>query len=301
MEKEKIRQAIIIKAGIVGVVVNIMLAAVKILLGSIAGSVAIVSDAINNISDAASSVITILGSKLATKDPDEKHPYGYGRIEYITTLIISVIIIVFGIEFLKASFQAIRNPKAVNFTATAIIIMIITVLVKVMLSLYDKKAGAKAQSPSLIASGIEAMGDAVVTSITVIAGFISILFDIQVDGYAGILVSAFILYSGIKLVFDTFNDIIGKRADKKLTSKIYDEIEEFQFIKGAYDLILHNYGPNRYLGSVNVEIEDFRTIQEATEAVRPIQKMIEEKFGIFLVVGFYPVNTEDVAVIEARE
>ena len=301
MEKERVRQSIIIKAGIIGVVVNVMLAAVKILIGSIAGSVAIVSDAINNISDAASSIITILGSKLATKDPDEKHPYGYGRIEYITTLIISVIIIVFGIEFLKTSFLAIWNPKDVNFTTTSIIIMIITVVVKIILSIYNKKTGAKSQSPALIASGIDAMGDAVVTSITVIAGFISILFDIHVDAYAGIVVSAFILYSGIKLVFDTFNDIIGKRADKKLTGEIYKEIEGFQFIKGAYDLILHNYGPNRYIGSINVEIEDYKTIQEATEAIRPIQKMSEEKFGILLVVGFYPVNTEDKEVIEARE
>jgi len=294
MKKTSSREKIIIRAGIIGVFANIGLAVIKIVIGSFAGSVAIISDAINNISDAASSVITILGSKLAAKDPDDKHPYGYGRIEYITALVISVVIIVVGIEFLQTSFKAVFNPKPVDFTWMAIIIMLITVFAKIILSRFNKKAGKEAMSPALIASGTEALGDAAVTTITVMAAVISLFSDIHLDGYAGILVSVFILYSGMRLVFETFNDIIGKRADKDLAHEIYEEIEKSKMIKGAYDLILHNYGPNRYLGSVNVELEDFRTVQEATEHIMPIQEKIGKMFGIFLVFGFYPVNTTDI-------
>ena len=300
MNDEKSREKLIVRAGIIGIVTNLVLAFIKVVIGSFTASIAIISDATNNLSDAASSVITIIGSKLAAKDPDEKHPYGYGRIEYITALVISIIIIVVGLEFLKTSFLAILNPNSVTFTWITILIMLITIFAKIWLSNYNKSIGKRANSPALVASGAEALGDAAVTSLTVIAAIFALLTGIHVDGYVGILVSAFILYSGLRLVMDTFNDIIGKRGDEELANEIYQEIEQTELIKGAYDLILHNYGPNRHLGSVNVEIEDFHTIREASELLMPLQSRIGEKFGVFLVFGFYSVNTSDEKVIHAR-
>lgn len=300
MKDEKTRENLIVRAGVIGIITNLILALVKVVIGSLTASIAIISDATNNLSDAASSVITIIGSKLAAKDPDEKHPYGYGRIEYITALVISIIIIVVGLEFLKTSFLAILHPSTVTFTWTTIAIMLITILAKVWLSNYNKSIGKRANSPALVAAGTEALGDAAVTSLTVIAAILALLTGLHVDGYVGILVSAFILYSGLRLVMDTFNDIIGKRGDEELANEIYQEIEQSELIKGAYDLILHNYGPNRHLGSVNVEIEDFHSIREASELLMPLQVRISEKFGVFLVFGFYSVNTSDEFVIHAR-
>lgn len=300
MEQQEKREKIILKAGLVGIGANAGLAAIKLLISSITGSVAIASDAVNNISDAASSVITILGSKLASKDPDDKHPYGHGRIEYITGLIIAVIVIVAGIEFLKTSVYAILHPKKVVYSWITVLIMSITILAKVALSVYNKKAGKRANSPAVMASGADALGDAAVTSITVIAAVISLFAETHIDGYAGVIVSGFILYSGIKLVTEIFHDIIGKRADRTLADEIYKEIKKTPAVKGAYDLVLHNYGPNRYLGSVNVEIEDTFTVREVTEILNPIQEHIVDVFGIYISFGIYAVNSTDEKIIESR-
>ncbi|MEA5083938.1 MAG: cation diffusion facilitator family transporter [Lachnospiraceae bacterium] len=301
MEQFENREKMIYKAGIVGIGVNALLAVIKLIISSITGSVAIASDAVNNISDGASSVITILGSKLAAKDPDDKHPYGHGRIEYITGLIISIIVIVVGIEFLKTSVLAIIHPKEVNFTWVSVIIMTITIFAKILLSLYNKKQGKKANSPALIASGADAMGDAAVTSITVIAAIISLFTKFRIDGYVGVIVSGFILYSGIQLVTEIFHDIIGKRGDRNLANKIYSEIKKTPMVQGAYDLVLHNYGPNRYLGSVNVEIEDTYTVREVTEILNPVQERLMEMFDIYFSFGIYAVNTTDEKIIASRK
>ena len=301
LEQYENREKMIYKAGVVGIAVNALLAIIKLMVSGITGSVAIASDAVNNISDGASSVITILGSKLASKDPDDKHPYGHGRIEYITGLIISIIVIVVGIEFLKTSVVAIIYPKAVNFTWASVLIMTITIFAKILLSLYNKKQGKKSNSPALIASGADAMGDAAVTSITVIAAVISLFTEFRIDGYAGVIVSGFILYSGIQLVTEIFHDIIGKRGDKNLANEIYSEIKKAPMVQGAYDLVLHNYGPNRYLGSVNVEIEDTYTVKEVTEVLNPVQENIMDKFGIYFSFGIYAVNTTDEKIIESRK
>lgn len=291
----------ITRAGIIGILANIGLALVKIAIGSITGSVAVVSDAVNNLSDAGSSVLTILGSFLAGKDPDEKHPYGYGRIEYITGLVISILVLVVGVEFLQTSIKAILHPNQVKFSGITIGIMILTLGIKLLLGFYTKGVGKRASSPALIASGTEALGDCAVTAVTVIAAVIALATDVAVDGYAGLIVSGFVLYSGIRLVFDTFNDIIGKRYDKEVASILYSEIEAVPMIKGAYDLILHNYGPERYIGSVNVEIEDYHTVAELSDVLLPLQALINQKYGIFLVFGFYSVNTKDTDTVVDRE
>lgn len=301
LEQFENREKMIYKAGIVGIAVNALLAVIKLMISGMTGSVAIASDAVNNISDGASSIITILGSKLASKDPDDKHPYGHGRIEYITGLIISVIVIVVGVEFLKTSVLAIINPKEVNFTWVSVMIMTITIFAKILLSLYNKKQGKKANSPALIASSADAMGDAAVTSITVIAAIISLFTRVRIDGYVGVIVSGFILYSGTQLVTEIFHDIIGKRGDKNLANQIYSEINKTPMVKGAYDLVLHNYGPNRYLGSVNVEIEDTYTVKQVTEILNPVQERIMDKFAIYFSFGIYAVNTTDEKIIASRK
>lgn len=299
--KQDNRGKVIARAGIIGILANIGLALIKIAIGTITGSVAVVSDAVNNLSDAGSSVLTILGSFFAAKDPDEKHPYGYGRIEYITGLIISILVLVVGIEFFQTSIKAIVSPGEVHFSAITIGIMVATLGIKLWLGFFTKNTGRKVNSPALVASGTEALGDCAVTAVTVAAALLALFTGVQVDGYAGLIVSGFVLYSGIRLVFDTFNDIIGKRYDKEVASVIYEEIEKEPLVKGAFDLILHNYGPERYIGSVNVEIEDYHTVAEMSDVLLPLQSRIQREYGIFLVFGFYSVNTGDRQVIADRE
>lgn len=296
----------IFKISIIGIVVNLFLVIIKVIIGTISGSIAIISDATNNFSDAASSLITIMGSRLAAKDPDDKHPYGYGRIEYITGFIISVIVLVLGIEFMKTSFQSIFHPTNVKFDGFTLLIMILTVFIKLILGSYTAKSGKKISSPAVEASGAEALSDAVITSITIVAAFLTIagsyFFDkeIHLDGFAGLIVSGFIIYSGFRLAMETFQDIIGKRAEQELSKQLYEEIEKFSLVRGAYDLILHNYGPERYLGSVNVEVEDYLQVREVAEVLNQIQQQILDKFHIFLVIGIYSVNTQDKQVVDLR-
>ena len=296
----------IFKVSIIGIITNLILVVIKISIGAITGSIAIISDATNNFSDAASSLITILGSKLAAKDPDEKHPYGFGRIEYITGFVISVIVLVLGLEFFKTSIQTVLEPVEVSFDGFTILIMFFTIVAKLLLGQYTAKSGRKISSAALEASGAESISDAVITSITVIAALISIAanaffdYSLHLDGYAGLIISGFIIYSGFRLALETFQDIIGKRADQVLSKEIYTEIESYPLIRGAYDLILHNYGPERYLGSVNVELNDYLQVKEVSDLLNQIQQSILEKFHIFLVIGIYSVNTQESQIVEMR-
>ena len=291
----------ITRAGIIGILVNLLLAIIKIIIGRISNSVAIISDATNNLSDAGSSVITIIGSALSVKRPNDKHPYGYGRIEYFSGLIISVIVFVLGVEFLKSSISIIRNPEPVKFSWISVLIIAGTVIVKIFLSIYNKRVGSEVNSTALIASGTEALGDAAISFLTLISALIALFTDYKVDGYIGLIVSIFIFYSGYQLIKETFNNIIGQKISKELSQAIYAQVEQDQLVLGAYDLILNNYGPNKYIGSINVELEDFRTVKEASELFFSLQSQIYKTFGIFLVISLYSVNTNNDRAVKVRK
>lgn len=299
-EKDR-REAYIIAAAFIGIIINMMLVIFKLIVGYTSKSIAIVSDAVNNLTDALSSLITIISSKLANKRPDETHPYGHGRIEYISSLIISTFILVLGWEFLKSSIQTIRNPKEVVFNLKAIIILLIAILAKIYLVRYNKKIGKKTNSPALLATAKDAYSDVLVSSITVISAFISIFTDLKVDGYIGVIVSVFILYSGVELIKDTLNSIIGEKIDKNLAKSIYEYVENYNDIQQAHDLILNNYGPNRYIGSMNLTFLDTISIKEVSVVTAKLQNDILKEFGIYIVFGLYIKNTKDKKVIKDEE
>ncbi|WP_283608837.1 cation diffusion facilitator family transporter [Faecalispora anaeroviscerum] len=295
------RSKLIRLASASGIIANIIFAGVKLVVGTIANSVSILSDAVNNLSDALSSVITLAGLKLSERPPDRKHPLGYGRIEYVSGLIVSVIVLMTGIEFLKTSAQRILQPQDVYFTAAQLIVLSITILGKWLLSRFHIAAGKAADSDSLIASGTDAKMDVIASVVTVVAAVVAKLTGWHVDGYVGALLSLFILYTGIGLIRDTLSSIIGERPEKELAENIKAEVLKYEPIMGAYDLILHNYGPVNSLGSLNVEIPDTVTVEKAYETMTAAQKDVLHKFGIYFTFGLYSVNTYDQEIVAMRE
>lgn len=299
---EKNREKLVVKAGIVGIIINVMLAIIKIVVGLGANSISIVSDAVNNLSDAVSSVITIIAMKLAARPADKNHPYGFGRIEYLSGSIISAIVLIAGSQFFITSLKRILNPVATVFSGLSILFIIIAVATKLVLGIYTKKMGKKTNSPSLKASGADASYDAIMSAVTLISAIISKVAGISIDGYVGILIALFIIYSGIQMMRETISSILGERADKELVQAIRGEIIKHKPILGAYDFILHNYGPTSMLGSVNVELPDYLNIKEAYLCLQEVQRVIYQKFGVYLVLGIYSVNTynSEIAKIEKK-
>ena len=296
--KKESRISWVIVAAIVGILVNIFLAVLKVLVGLFSNSIAIISDAINNLSDALLSIVTIVGIIFASKSANKKHPYGYGRIEYISSLIISGILVIVGWEFFKRSIDFIKNPKDITFNILSLIILLFAVVGKVFLGNYNKKIGKKTNSPALLASSKDAYADALVSIMTVISILIYMIFNIAIDGYVGVFISLFIVFSGISLIDDTLNSIIGKEPDEKIVREIYDFVRKSEKVEGAYDLILNNYGPERYIGSINVAFLDTMSLSEASLEILKLQNSIFKKFGIYLVVGIYSKNTQNEKVLE---
>lgn len=299
---EQNREKLVVKTGIIGTAVNVILAIIKIIVGLGANSISIVSDAVNNLSDAVSSVITIIAMKLAARPADKKHPYGFGRIEYLSGSIISAIVLIAGSQFFISSFKRILNPLATDFSGLSILFIIIAIATKLVLGSYTKRMGKKVNSPSLKASGADALYDAIMSSVTLISAIISKFAGISIDGYVGVLIALFIIYSGIQMMKETISSILGERVDKELVQDIKNEILEYKPILGAYDFILHNYGPTSMLGSVNVELPDYLNIKEAYLCLQEVQRVIYQKFGVYLVLGIYSVNTynSEIAKIEKK-
>lgn len=295
------RTRLIQMAGIAGIAANALFAAVKLVVGFAANSVSIVSDAVNNLTDAVSSVITLLGLRLAQRPPDRKHPLGYGRIEYLSGMVISALVLVTGVEFLKTSVERIITPEATSFATAQFIVLGVTILGKWVLSRFVIAVGRKTDSGSLVASGTDAKMDVLASILTVVAAIVSKYTGWHIDGYVGVALSLFILYTGIGLIRDTVNSIIGERPEKALADKIKAEVLKYEPVVGAYDLILHNYGPTTRLGSLNLEIPDYVTVEKAYEAMDKAQQDIYLNLGIYLTFGLYSVNTYDQDVVKARE
>ena len=295
------REKEIVKTSVISILANILLSAAKVVIGLISSSIAIISDAINNLSDGLSSLITIIGTKLASKKPDKKHPYGYGRIEYITASIIAALVIYAGITSLVESIKKIINPSDVDFSYITIIILVLGILVKIFLGLYVKRVGKKVNSDSLKASGADALNDAILSSSVLLSAIIFLIFKVNIEAYVGILISLFIIKAGFEMIKESASEMIGTRIDAKLAKEIKKEIKTYAKVNGAYDIILNNYGPDNYQGSVHIEVFDDIGANEIDELSRGIQAHIYEKFNIMLhTVGIYAINTKDEKVKEAR-
>ena len=296
------REKVVIKTSIISIISNIVLAGFKAFVGFLANSIAIISDAINNLSDALSSIITIVGTKLAGKAPDREHPYGHGRIEYMTSLIVSAIVLYAGITALVESVKKIINPEVADYSVITLIILISGIIVKFVLGIYVKKKGKDVNSDSLVASGADAFNDALLSISVLASAIIYMIFDISLEAYVGVLLSIFIIRAGIELIKESVDNMLGVRVESSLAKSIKKEITKENEVQGAYDLVLNDYGPDKYLGSVHIEVNDTLSVADIDKISRRITKTILEKYGVILhTIGVYSVNTKDKKIIDAKK
>ncbi len=287
------RDRIVVRTSIIGILTNILLAIFKAVVGVLSHSIAITLDAINNLSDALSSVITIIGTKLAGKEPDRKHPYGYGRIEYLSTTIIAMIVLYAGITSFMEAVKKIIHPQAANYSTVTLLIVAVSVAVKIILGLYVKKTGEQVHSDSLVASGSDAMLDSVISASTLIAAGIFIACRISLEAWLGAIISLVIIKSGCEMLTETLSKILGERFDGDLGRQIKKAITQIDGVEGAYDLVLHDYGPDKYLGSVHIEVPDTYTAARIDGITRQIQNLIYQEYNVIMVaVGIYSINTK---------
>ncbi|MGX8694349.1 MAG: cation diffusion facilitator family transporter [Methanobrevibacter sp.] len=284
------RQEKIVRTSIIGIIVNIILVVFKATIGILVNSIAITLDAVNNLTDALSSIITIIGTKLAGKAPDKDHPYGYGRIEYFSSVIIAAIVLWAGITALMESWPKIFNPDVTSYTTVSLIIVAVAVIVKFVLGKYVKNVGEEINSQALVASGSDAFFDAILSLSTLIAAIISIFWHISLEGILGVIISIVIIKASIDMLRETVDSMIGARVDSDLSRKIKQSICELPGVYGAYDLTLHNYGPESMQGSVHVEVDDTLTALEIHNLTRMIALKIYSEFSIILTVGIYARN-----------
>ena len=286
------RQEKIIKTSIIGIVVNLILVAFKAFVGIVTNSIAITLDAVNNLTDALSSIITIIGAKLAHRPPDKNHPYGYGRIEYFSSVIIAVIVLWAGITAFMESWPKIFTPDVTNYSTVSLVIIAVTIVVKLALGRYVKSVGEEINSQALVASGSDALFDSILSLSTLVAALISIFFHISLEGILGVIISIVIIKASIDMIRETLDSMIGARVDSELSRKIKDSICELPEVYEAYDLSLHNYGPEEMQGSVHVEVDDSLTALEIHNLTRQISIKIYNEFSIILTVGIYARNNK---------
>ena len=286
------RNKIIILTSIKGIITNIVLVIFKMIIGLLAKSTAIVLDALNNLSDVLSSVATIIGIKLSMKAPDKEHPYGHGRIEYFTTIIVAGIVFAAGLVALRESVEKIIHPITPEYSIITIIIIVVATITKIILGTYVKQKGKENDSDTLIASGYDAIFDSVLSSSTLLAAIIFMVTKINVDGYIGLIIASFIIKNSIEMIKKPINEIIGIRINDDIKEKLIKDISSFKEVHGVYDLILHNYGPVNILGSVHIEIDDSLTAKEIHKLSKEIERMIYKKYDIIMTIGIYASNTD---------
>ena len=270
---------------------NVLLAGFKAAVGILASSVAIVMDAVNNLSDALSSVITIIGTKLSQRPADRKHPFGFGRIEYFSAIIIAVIVLSAGITSLIESVKKIFNPTEPEYTTTTLVVIVVAIVVKLVLGRYVKQKGEQLNSDALIASGSDALFDAIITLATLISAGVMLLWNVSLDGILGALISIVIIKAGIEMLASPVNELLGTSISAELTNQIKKEVTEFEGVHGVYDLILHNYGPDVKIGSLHINVYDTMTAHEIHGLTRKITMQMAERHGIIMTVGIYAIAT----------
>lgn len=298
---ENSREKTIVRTSITGILANCALAAFKAVVGILSSSVAVVMDAVNNLSDALSSVITIIGTKLAGKPADKKHPFGYGRIEYLSAMIISLVVLYAGITALVESVKKILNPSKPDYSLVSLVIIGSAVVVKILLGLFVKKTGMKVKSDSLIASGQDALMDSIISASTLVAALIFKFTSVSLESYLGAIISLFIIKSGIELLRGTLSEILGERAESLLSKDVKKTICSVEGVQGAYDLVMNNYGPETFLASVHIEIPDTWTADKIDEVTRQIQALVFEKHHVIIsAVGIYSVNTKNDLAAEIK-
>ncbi len=302
IERQKSRDQIIVRTSVIGILANVMLAVFKAVIGAVTGSIAITMDAVNNLSDAGASLITIVGTKLASRPADKKHPFGYGRIEYLSAMIISVIVLYAGITSFEESVKKIIHPEVPDYSVISLVIIAVAVVVKIVLGRFVKKTGMKVNSESLVNSGQDAILDSVISFSTLLAALIFILFHFPVEAWLGAFISLVIIKSGVEMLRSTLSQILGEGAGVELSKKIISTINAFPEVVGAFDLVLNNYGPDSYLGSVHIEVADTMTVVELDALIRRItDKVLEETQVGLTAISAYSFNTSDPKAAALRD
>lgn len=288
----KLRLKIGYLASIVGVLVNVILAVVKLLIGSITSSIAILADAFNNFSDVAASLVTIIGFKLSNMPPDKRHPYGHGRLEYISASIVATLVMFVGFQFIKTSVERIIHPRTVVFQWIPFILLSISIISKIWLSRFNMRLGKKINSSALIASGTDALGDVFTTLVVTLSLLASKFTNFNIDGYVGLVVSLLILLAGFGIFKDTLSELIGEYPDEEIIKGITEGLLSYDYILGVHDLILHNYGPGRMMGTVDVEIPPYIDVITIHDIIDKAERELGEEYNLKLVIHMDPVGFE---------
>ncbi len=301
-DKTASREKTIVRTGIIGIVANVLLASFKALVGVAVHSTAMVLDAVNNFSDVLSSLVTIIGTKIASRKPDKKHPLGHGRVEYLAQMIIAALILYAGITALWESVKKIITPVDPEHSAISLALISVAIVVKIFLGLYVKKQGKKAKSDLLISSGTDALFDAILSTAVLISAIFLLIFKFNIEAYVSVIIAIFILKAGIEIIVEAVDDMLGHRVEVEYTKKVKESVLTFDEVFGAYDIVLHNYGPDRYLGSVHIEIDDRMTADKIDSLTRNITQKVYEDTGIILTaVGIYSNNSSNEHLMKMRK
>ena len=288
-------------AGVVGIVSNLILCIMKILIGLVSRSIAIIADGINNLADASSSIITLVGFKLASQPEDEDHPYGHARIEYLTGLFISIVIIVIGLQLLRTSIDKILHPEPLEFSCLTIIILVAAILIKLWQSLFNRSIGRKIRSVTLMATAADSRNDVISTSAVLISVIVGKFTGIQIDGYMGSLVALFIIWSGIQLVRETTSPLLGEAPDQELVDSIAEIVKKEPGVLGIHDLMVHNYGPGKIFASMHIEVDADGDLMESHDMIDNIEKRIKDELHVEFVVHMDPVKTDDPLITKMKK
>lgn len=300
MTESKIRSAYGTLCCIVGIFLNVVLFGIKYFAGVISSSIAITADAFNNLADAGSSVITLAGIRLAEKKPDRDHPFGHGRMEYLSGLAVSVIIIVVGFELFKSSVDKILNPADTDTSVVSIFILVISILIKGYMFLYNRKIGKQINSAGMKATALDCIGDAVATLVVLISTVISYFTELKIDGWCGILVSLFIMYAGIRSVKETVGPLLGMPPEKEFIDKIESMVLSYEKIVGIHDLIVHDYGPGRVVVSLHAEVDGKENIYTLHDIIDNVEQRLSEELGCISVIHMDPIETDNEVTSKVR-
>lgn len=295
------REKIIVKTGIIGIIANVFLASFKAIIGVAIHSTAMVLDAVNNFSDVLSSVVAIIGTKIASKKPDYKHPLGHGRVEYLAQMIIAALILYAGITALWESVQKIIHPVEADHSAVSLTIILVAIVVKIVLGIFVKGQGKKVKSDLLISSGTDALFDAILSTAVLISAIILLIFKFNIEAYVSVIISVFILKAGYEIIKEAVDDMVGHRVEAEYTKKVKECVLSFDEVYGAYDLVLHNYGPDKYLGSLHIEVDDTMTADKIDALTRCITAKVFQDTGIFITaIGLYSRNSSNEKLMKLR-
>ena len=295
------REGAVVTVSALNILVNLISAAVKVVIGMAVSSIAIVSEGVNNATDSATSLITIVGTKLSAKHPTEKHPFGFGRIEYLTSLLIAVLILFTGAELMESSIKLIFEPQEMSISYVTMAIIAVSAILKLLLGTFTIKEGKRVDSSSLVALGTECRSDSVVSVITLVTALVFLVFRVNLDAYAGIIMALIVLKAGLEVLKETLSDLLGQSGEKELAQELYRIIRAEPLVLNAADMMLHNYGPDAYSGSVNVEIDHSKTVGEVYAALHELQLRIMHEKHITMVFGIYAVDKDHQKIRQLRE